>query len=298
MSSRGGLGRGLASLISSASEESAHKNDRVDELALTLIEPNPNQPRTDLDEEKIAELSASIATHGLLQPILVRPLGDKYQIVAGERRWRACRLAGLDKVPVRIINTDDVQTLEIALIENLQREDLNPIEAAYGYKRLIAEHQMTQAELAERISKSRSAVTNAMRLLDLPEEVQSLVYEGKLSAGHARAILSVPDDEGRIKLATKCVEDSLSVRDAENLARLFAGGSLPKTPRPTTPKSFKTVARKLRRLLGANVRVKQTKDKCKIEIEFANEDDLMRLFATIANDHKLLEQYPAPDSPS
>lgn len=291
MSNRGGLGRGLASLISSASEESGQNNDRVDELSIGLIEPNPNQPRTDINEESIAELSASIARLGLLQPILVRPLGAKYQIIAGERRWRASRLAGLDKVPVRIINSDDVETLEMALVENLQREDLNPIEAAYGYKRLINEHQMTQAELAERISKSRSAVTNAMRLLDLPEEVQTFVYEGKLTAGHARAILAVPDEEGRIKLATKCVSDNLSVRDAENLARLFASGGVPKGSRPIAPKSFKSVARKLRRLLGAHVRVKQTKDKCKIEIEFAGEEDLMRLFALIAHDDKLMAQY-------
>lgn len=285
MSNRsGGLGRGLASLISSASEESAAKNERVDELALSLIEPNPDQPRTDINEEKIAELSASIALHGLLQPIIVRPHGEKYQIIAGERRWRACRMAGLQRAPVRILNSDDVECLELALIENLQREDLNAIEAAYGYKRLLAEHSMTQAQLAERLSKSRSAITNAMRLLDLPEEVQSLVYGGKLSAGHARAILAVPDDEARIRLGEKCAAENLSVREAENLARLFAGSALPKSPRPIAPKSYKTVARKLRRLLGTNVRVKQTKEKNKIEIEFQGEEDLSRIYQLLSGD--------------
>jgi ParB family chromosome partitioning protein len=283
------LGRGLASLISSASEESGKAKEAVDELRVDLIEPNPGQPRSEIDEEGIAELSASIALHGLLQPILVRPHGEKYEIVAGERRWRASRMAGLETVPVRIVSLDDGQSLEIALIENLQREDLNPIEAAYGYKRLLAEKQITQADLAERVSKSRVSITNALRLLDLPEEVQALVFENKISAGHARAILAVPDDETRVKLAQKVVEEGLSVRAIENLARLSVAGGIPSAgKRPVSPKSYKAVARKLRRFLTTNVRVKQTKDKKKIEIEFTDENDLERIYRVLTGDDKPL----------
>lgn len=288
VANRSGLGRGLGSLIPSAAAESGSNDETTNELALTLIEPNPNQPRTEIDEERIAELSASIALHGLLQPLLVRPHGDKFEIVAGERRWRASRLAGLEKVPVRIVNLDDTGSLEVALIENLQREDLNPLEAAYGYKRLLEGHSLTQEKLAERLSKSRVAITNALRLLDLPEEVQALLYEGKLSAGHARALLALGDDELRVKLAEKAVENNLSVRDVENMARLSSGGLLPRSSRPISPKSFKAVARRLRKLLGTNVRVKQTKDKRKIEIEFQDEDDLARIYQALTGDTRAL----------
>ena len=283
-----GLGRGLASLIPSASAESGSGDAALNELAINLIEPNPDQPRTEIDEESIAELSASIALHGLLQPLLVRPHGEKYEIVAGERRWRASRLAGLEKVPVRVVNLDDTGSLEVALIENLQREDLNPLEAAYGYKRLLNEYGLTQEKLAERLSKSRVSITNALRLLDLPEEVQALLYEGKLSAGHARALLALADDELRVKLAERAVENNLSVRDVESMARLSSGGLLPRSPRPVTPKSFKTAARRLRKLLGTNVRVKQTKDKRKIEIEFQDENDLARIYLLLTSDARKL----------
>jgi len=275
-----GLGRGLSALIPSASQES-HAGEEVTELPVDLIAPNPEQPRTDLDESGISELADSISKVGLLQPIIVRPLGEGYQIIAGERRWRACRQAGLERVPVRVLATSEVESLELALIENLQREDLNAIEEARGYRKLLAGHQMTQAELADKVSKSRSTITNALRLLDLPDEVQDLVYAGKLSAGHARAVLSVPDEGARVRLATKIVEDGLSVREAENLARLFAAGQTERAPRPVTPKSFKVIARSLRRLLGTNVRVRQGKDRAKIEIEFRSEEELERIYRVL-----------------
>ena len=158
--SKRGLGRGLSALIPSAAQES--QAIEVTELAIDLISPNPSQPRTDMDEEAIAGLADSISKVGLLQPIVVRPLGDAYQIIAGERRWRACRVAGLERVPVRLLTTTEAESLELALIENLQREDLNPIEEARGYRRLLTEHQMTQAELADKVSKSRSTITNAL----------------------------------------------------------------------------------------------------------------------------------------
>jgi len=276
--SKRGLGRGLSALIPSASQES-HAGQEITELAIELISPNPDQPRTDIDEAALAELADSIKKVGLLQPIIVRAMGEGYQIIAGERRWRACRIAGLDRAPVRVLDINEVESLEIALIENLQREDLNAIEEACGYRKLLSEFQMTQAELADKVSKSRSSITNALRLLDLPEEVQDLVYSGAMSAGHARAVLSVPEESSRIKLAEKIVGEGLSVREAENLARLFAAGQTERPPRPVTPKSFKQVARSLRRLFGTNVRVKQGKDKNKIEIEFRDEDELQRIFA-------------------
>ena len=191
------------------------------------------------------------------------------------------REAGLERVPVRVLAKTQIESLEIALIENLQREDLNSIEEARGYRRLLTVHRMTQAELADKVSKSRSAITNSLRLLDLPDEVQELVYENKMTAGHARAVLSVADEPVRLKLAQKIVDEGLSVRDAENLARLYAAGQTERAPRPATPKSYKTVARKLRRLLATNVRVKLVKDKGKIEIEFQGDEDLERIFRVL-----------------
>lgn len=246
-----------------------------------MIAPNPEQPRTDISEEGVAELADSISKVGLLQPIIVRAQGESYQIIAGERRWRASRLAGLERVPVRVLSTNATESLELALIENLQRQDLNAIEEARGYRKLLTEYRMTQAELADKVSKSRSTITNALRLLDLPDEVQELVYGGRMTAGHARAVLAVPDEAVRMKLAQKIVDEGLSVREAENLARLFAAGQTERAPRPVAPKSFKVVARKLRRLLATNVRVKQTKDKGKIEIEFQGEEELERIFGLL-----------------
>lgn len=277
-----GLGRGLSALIPSASQESQTSED-VRELAVDLISPNPDQPRTDLDDESIAELADSISKFGLLNPILVRPQGEGYQIIAGERRWRASRIAGLERVPVCVRASTEVESLEMALIENLQRRDLNAVEEARGYRKLLTVHRMTQAELADKVSKSRSTITNALRLLDLPEDVQEFVYDGRLSAGHARAVLSVPDDEVRSKLAKRIVEDGLSVREAENLARLYAAGQTERSPRPATPKTFKVVARSLRRLLNTNVKVKLTKDKGKIEIDFHGEEELERIFRLLTD---------------
>lgn len=235
-----------------------------------------------MHEEGISELADSIRKVGVLQPIIVRPLGDGYQIIAGERRWRAARAAGLETIPVRVLTTSEVEALELALIENLQREDLNAIEEAQGYRRLLAEYQMTQAELADKVSKSRSAITNALRLLDLPEEVQELVYQGRLSAGHARAILSVADEAARVKLAHRVVAEGLSVRETENLSRLLLAGQADRPSRPVTPKAYKLVARRLRRMLGTNVRVRLARDKGKIEIEFHGEDDLDRIYQLLS----------------
>ena len=276
-----GLGRGLASLIPGGAEATA---ETATELPVTAIAPNPDQPRSLISQQAIDELADSIGKVGVLQAIIVRPLADGYQIIAGERRWRAAKVAGLEKVPVRIMASGDIESLELALIENLQRQDLNPMEEARGYRRLMGEHQMTQADLAERVSKSRSAVANTLRLLDLPDEIQEMIGDDGLSAGHARAVLSVPDDERRLSLARKIVQEGLSVRAAESIARLLsAGATTARAPRPAAPKAYKVVARKLRRLLGTTVRVKESGGRSRIEIDFEGEEELERLFGLLTD---------------
>jgi ParB family chromosome partitioning protein len=275
-----GLGRGLSALIPTGSSQEVSA-EQQHELPIDMIFPNPNQPRTDMDADGIEELADSIRKVGMLQPVMVRPYGEGYQIIAGERRWRAAKAAGLEKVPVRVMSTSETESLELALIENLQRQDLNAIEEARGYRRLLTEYQMTQAELADKVSKSRSAITNTLRLLDLPDEVQDMIGSSKLTAGHSRAVLAVPDEALRVRLAQKIVDEGLSVREAENVARLFAAGQTEREPRPAAPKSFKIVARKLRRILGTNVRVRLTPKKGRIEIDFTGEEDLGRIFGLL-----------------
>lgn len=254
---------------------------RTDEVPIETVSPNPDQPRTHFKKEQIEELASSIEKDGLLQPILVRPVGEnKYQIIAGERRWQACCLVGMKTVPIRIKDADDDKALELALVENIQRSDLNPIEEAYGYRRMMERRNLTQSDVALAMSKGRSTVANALRLLELPEEAQQLLFEEKITAGHARAILSIPSKEDRIKLTQKLVEEKLSVRETEAIARLFAGkkASGANPPRQPTPKSFKTVAKALREVLHTNVKVKTVQGKNKIEIEFKDEEELEKLF--------------------
>lgn len=257
----------------------------TDEVSIELVEPNPNQPRTNFKKEELEELAESIKKNGLLQPILVRKVGEKYQIIAGERRWQACKSLGLKKVPVRVRDVDDDETIILALIENIQRSDLNPIEEAYGYRRMMERGKMTQSQVAQAVSKGRSTIANALRLLELPEEAQQLLFEEQITAGHARAILSVPTKEGRTKLTNKLVEEKLSVRETEAIARLLSGKKdEKKAERPQVPKSYKTVARSLRDTLQTDVKVKSAKGKNKIEITFKDEADLERLFRIITSD--------------
>lgn len=278
---KGGLGKGLSALIADASMESGSGTTQ-EELAIAEIQPNPDQPRKAFDEEELANLADSIRKEGLLQAIIVRPKDGKYQIVAGERRWQASKIAGLESVPVRIVEMDDEQALRIALVENLQRSDLNAMEEARGYKDLMAKGDLTQAELAAAVSKSRSAVANSLRLLDLPKQVQDYVYDGALTAGHARAILSIPEEEKRTNLADKIIAEHLTVRDAENIARLVASGSMERAKRVPLPRSYKLVAKQLRRELDTQVRIKSSRGKNRIEIEFKDEDDLQRIFNLIS----------------
>lgn len=280
---RGGLGRGLNALVSEAEYEtggsaaSASKAASETKLPIEDIVPNPNQPRIHFNETELRELSESIQEHGVLQPLLVRKHGNGYEIIAGERRYQASKLAGLDELPVIIKDVNDEEMLALALIENLQRSDLNPVEEAKGYRQLIDASGMTQEALSKAVSKSRSAITNSLRLLDLPEVVQQMIFEGKLTAGHARAILAVPYEDARIRLAEKVVAEGLSVRATENLAPLFSAGETPKTSRPATPQSFKKAARVLRQVFNTNVRVKSSRGKNKIEIEFKDEEELSRI---------------------
>lgn len=277
---KSGLGRGLSALVSEAEYETGVQPSDT-KVPIEDIFPNPDQPRVHFDEKELKELSDSITEHGVLQPLLVRKKNAGYEIIAGERRYQASKLAGLTELPVIIKDVDDQEMLAIALIENLQRSDLNPVEEAKGYKQLIESSGMTQEALSKAVSKSRSAITNSLRLLDLPESVQQMIFEGKLTAGHARAILAVPYEDARIKLAEKVVAEGLSVRATENLAPLFSVGKSPKTPRPVTPQSFKKAARALRQTFNTNVRVKSTRGKNKIEIEFKDEDDLSRILEQI-----------------
>lgn len=280
---RGGLGRGLNALVSEAEYETggsaASASNAASETKLPIedIVPNPNQPRIHFNETELRELSESIQEHGVLQPLLVRKHGNGYEIIAGERRYQASKLAGLEELPVIIKDVNDEEMLALALIENLQRSDLNPVEEAKGYRQLIDASGMTQEALSKAVSKSRSAITNSLRLLDLPEVVQQMIFEGKLTAGHARAILAVPYEDARIRLAEKVVAEGLSVRATENLAPLFSAGETPKTSRPATPQSFKKAARVLRQVFNTNVRVKSSRGKNKIEIEFKDEEELSRI---------------------
>lgn len=275
------LGRGLGSLMGEAQSETGYSAASENLVSIEDIFPNPNQPRTHFNETELEELSESIREHGVLQPLLVRKRGKHYEIIAGERRYQASKIAGLKELPVIVKDVDDQAVMELALIENLQRSDLNPIEEARGYKQLIKASGMTQEALSKAVSKSRSTITNSLRLLDLPEAVQEYLYEGKLTAGHARAILAVPFEEQRIKLADKVVAEGLSVRATENLAPLFSVGETPKTPRPVTPQSYKKAARFLRQVFNTNVRVKSTRGKNKIEIEFKDEDELQRIMSQV-----------------
>lgn len=279
MAKKSGLGRGLNALISEANAETGNEPEAV--LSISEIVRNPNQPRKTFDEDKLAELADSIRQNGVLQPILVRRKGQKYEIVAGERRYQASKLAGLKEIPAVVREIDDDKVFQLALIENLQRSDLSPIEEAKGYKQLLTSRSLTQEELAKILSKSRSAIANTLRLMDLPVEVQHMMEQGLLTAGHARAILAVPSEEGRIKLAKKVVTESLTVRQTENLAPLFSVEHSETRTRVAAPQSFKRAARELRKMLDTNVKVKQVRGKNKIEIEFKDEDELARILAQI-----------------
>lgn len=279
MVKKGGLGRGLDALISEATAETASEPEAT--IEISKITRNPNQPRKNFDETALQELADSIKQNGVLQPILVRKIGGKYQIVAGERRYQASKLAGLKEIPAVVRDIDDKEVFQLALIENLQRSDLSPMEEAKGYRQLIDSQGLTQEGLAKILSKSRSAIANTLRLMDLPTVVQEMIEQGLLTAGHARAILAVPTEEGRVELAQKVVKENLTVRQTENLAPLFSVEKEAPRPRVPTPQTYKRAARQLRQMLDTNVKVKQVRGKNKIEIEFKDEEELARILGQI-----------------
>ena len=272
-----GLGRGMGALLGDF-DEGTSSNSPYKLLPIQKIEPNPDQPRQDFDEEELQALADSITTHGIVQPLTVREVsGGYYQIIAGERRWRASRLAGLREVPVIVIEADDKKTMELALIENLQRQDLNPVEEALGYQSLMSEYGMTQEETASSVGKSRPAVANALRLLNLNPQVLEMVRKGDLSAGHARAVLSLKTDRLQIQAAQKIVNLSLSVRQAEQLCKNMA-----KDP-PAKQETFFAVdyvaecEKNLSKKLGRGVKIVSGKKKGRFELEFYGQEDLQVL---------------------
>ncbi|MCL4499077.1 MAG: ParB/RepB/Spo0J family partition protein [Chloroflexi bacterium] len=272
---RRGLGRGLGALIPAATEETGGGSEiHVDEVS-----PNPNQPRRRFDERSIAELATSIKEHGVIQPIIVRQAERGYEIVAGERRWRAAQAAGLQKIPAIIRMVSEEKALEVALIENIQREDLNPIDEATAYRRLMDECHLTQDELADKVGKSRSAIANQLRLLNLPDAIQGLLQLGALTAGHARTMLALDDEQKQLQLAEKVASGGLSVRQTETLAKVWSTPS----PRRTPLGEKKEVAQSIGRCLGARVKVKVAEaGKGRIEIHFNSLDELERLSRVLA----------------
>lgn len=281
MAKKAALGKGLNALFTETAAESGSEPEAS--LPIASIVTNPDQPRKSFDKTQLSELSDSIKQNGVLQPILVRKKGDMYEIVAGERRYQASKLAGLKEIPAIVRDIDDAEVFQLALIENLQRSDLTPIEEARGYRQLLDTKGLTQEGLAKILSKSRSAIANTLRLMDLPQEVQDMMEVGQITAGHARAILAVPTEEGRIKLAQKVVAENLTVRQTENLAPLFSVTRDEIKPKNPAPQYFKRAARTLRQALDTTVKVKQVRGKNKIEIEFKDEDDLIRIIDQLSS---------------
>ena len=279
---KGGLGRGIESLFI---DNSVEENDSsVNKLRIMEIEPNRNQPRKDFDEKALSELAESIEQHGVLQPLVVRPLTNgNYQLVAGERRWRAARIAGLSEVPVIIKELTDEEVIEIAMIENLQREDLNPLEEALGYRYMMDELKITQEQAAEKVGKSRPAVANALRLLKLPDEIQNMVKNNLISPGHARALLGFDSEDMIFQTAKMIVKEDLSVRDVETLVK--KSKKVPKLPKQQVrDKFFSEVELALVENLGRKVKIKEAKqDAGVLEIEFFDKDDLEGLAMKLEN---------------
>lgn len=283
MAARKGLGRGLDALLDPYMEENTEKNPGVQEVDVRLIDTNAQQPRKQFEEEALKELAASIRQHGIVQPLIVKEQNGRYLIVAGERRFRAARMAKLETVPVLTVDYDEAKIHEVALIENIQREDLNPIEEATAIRFLMQQHDMTQEEVAERIGKSRPAVANALRLLQLPQPVLALVREGTISAGHGRAIAGIADAATQQKIADECVRLGYSVRALESRIKNLDADK-PKKPKKAK-KALTPVLSDLeegfRERLGTKVKIAGSEKRGKITIEYFSEDDLQRIYEVL-----------------
>ena len=278
-----GLGKGLDSLIPTADvTEQDQKNTQV--LRISEVEPNRNQPRKQFDKESLNDLAGSIKQYGIIQPIIVTKRDDYYEIIAGERRWRAAKLAGLKEIPVVIKDYTDKEIAEISLIENIQRENLNPIEEAVAYKKLIEEYNLTQEELSERISKSRTQIANTMRLLKLNDKVQKMLTKGTISAGHARALLGLEDPEAQLEAAQRITSENLSVRQTEDLVKQMNSPVVEKKI-PVKIKNnvfYKDLEKNMTESLGTKVKIRQSEEgKGKIEISFYSPEELDRIFTMI-----------------
>jgi ParB family chromosome partitioning protein len=283
-----GLGKGLSALIPGASEaKSEAKDDSLSyEVAVERITPSPLQPRRAFDEAKISELATSIRTQGIIQPLLVRRKGDHYELIAGERRWRAAMKAGLQHVPVVVREADDHEVLQLALVENLQREDLNPIEEASGYRRLQEEFQWSQEEMAEKVGKSRPAIANSMRLLALPEPVQQEITAGRLPAGQARALLALQGEPLIVSVCRQVIAKGLSTRETEKLVRSLKLGRRKRGEASLDP-NLRSIVEEMQRALGTKIRLlpRGSSAKGKIEIEYYSLADLERIIHTITGNH-------------
>ncbi len=278
-----GLGKGLSALLGSDTVADVTVSGGINTLRISEIEPNPDQPRRVFDEEKLLALAESIKNDGLLQPIVVRKDGDVYRIVAGERRWRACRLAGLKEVAVTVIDADDKRVSTLALIENLQREDLNPIEEAEGLGRLQSDYNMTQEEIATTVGRSRPAVANALRLLALPEDVRSLVADGTLSAGHARTLLPLESADKIRNAAKACIQSDMSVRALERYVKMLLAKKKPKAVNSDAVNYFAEVEQRLSRHLGRKITFRTGRKKGKLEIEYYDAEDLETLIELLGS---------------
>ena len=277
MASQKGLGKGLGALLGDFGDEPQEKS-AYQTLPIYKVEPNPDQPRKDFDPEELENLAESIRVHGLIQPLTVREMPNGYyQIIAGERRWRASRLAKLSEVPVVILEADDKKAMELALIENLQRQDLNPVEEALGYKSLMEDYGLTQEEAASRVGKSRPAVANALRLLSLNPEVLELVRSGSLTAGHARAIASLKSEKKQLDAAKKVIALSLSVRQTETLCKNMEKEPAPKKEEVFAVDYVAECEKSLSKHLGRGVKIVNGKRKGRFELEFYGQEDLQKL---------------------
>ena len=279
---RPALGRGLSALIPDTAA-AAPAGDRSLEIDVDLLRPNKFQPRTHMDDERIEELARSIRGNGIIQPIVVRQVENRYEIVAGERRWRAAQRAGLMKVPVVVRDIPDDRLLAVALIENIQRENLNPIEEAVAYRRLSDEFHLTQEQIADAVGKDRSSIANYVRLLRLPQEVRNSVSSNALSMGHARALLGLTDEAAQLRVAREVLGRSLSVRETEALVKKAAAPDAPKAEK-TTDVHTRAAEDKLRLALGTRVRINRKGKRGRIEIEFVNEDELQRLYERLTGE--------------
>ncbi len=270
------LGRGLEALIAVNSSEGGD----IRELGINEVEPNRDQPRKNFDREKLEQLAESIRQHGIVQPIIVKKENDTYRIVAGERRWRAARIAGLTKIPVIIRDLSEKEQMEIALIENLQREDLNPIEEAEAYEKLMKEHNMTQEQLSQVIGKSRSAIANTVRLLTLSPKVREYIIEGKITGGHARTLVTIDNPQLQEKMAEEIIQKNLSVREAENLLKKYSK-QRGKTPKSGDSVELRHIEERLKYIFGTQVKLISGNKKGKIVIEYYSPEELDRILEMV-----------------